>query len=292
MKTLSFILIVIACIFWGTSPLFVDYLAPLGFSSLQMTALRAAVSVIVMAIYILIKDKSLFKVKPLELLLFSLSGVAFLCTATFYFQSMQMTSSATAVVLMYTAPILVMVFSVLFFGERMTRLKFISIAAMLVGCCLVAGIVGGMRFDALGIFFGALSGISYAAYTIITKLSIRRGSNPIPATFYAFLAAFIILIFISKPREMVVRISADAWPMLPWVLLFGAVTCILPYFLYNLGMREISAGTASSLAIIEPMAVTVTSAIFLSQTPDVFTVVGIILILGAVFLLGILEGRE
>ena len=38
----------------------------------------------------------------------------------------------------------------------------------------------------IGILIGALSGISYSAYNIITKISLKKGSNPISTTFYTF----------------------------------------------------------------------------------------------------------
>ena len=75
------------------------------------------------------------------------------------------------------------------------------------------------------------------------------------------------------------------------LILIGIVTCVSPYFLYTLAMRDLSAGTASSLGIIEPMAATVFSAIFLSEIPDVFQIIGILLILGATVLLSIAESR-
>ena len=202
------------------------------------------------------------------------------------FSSLQMTSSATAVVLMYTAPVIVMVYSVLFFGERMTKLKFVALVAMLIGCCLVAGVISGLKFNLLGIAFGALSGISYSAYNIITKISMSRGAHPVTATFYAFLCAEILSVFISKPAGIIENISGDVWRVLPMIFLFGIATCILPYFLYTVGIRDLPAGTATSLGIIEPMAATVLSAVFLNQMPDVFSIIGVVLILGVIALLG------
>lgn len=292
MKTRAFFLVILAGILWGSAPLFVVYLAPFGFSSIQMTAMRSVVTVLVMAIYILVRNVRLFSVKPVDLLIFAVSGISYVGAATLYYQSMQMTSSATAVVLMNTAPVIVMVYSVLFLGERMTGLKLVSVISMLLGCFLVSGIIGGFRFDAVGILLGALSGIVYSIYNIFTKISMRRGANPISATFYAFLSALVVSVFIANPPDIAKNIAADAPRILPTVLIFGIITCILPYFLYVVGMRELPAGTASSLAIVEPMSATVLSAIFLDQTPDVFTVIGLVLILGAVALLGKTEGSE
>lgn len=286
MKTRAFIFIVLAGIFWGTSGLFVHFLAPYGFTSIQMTAMRAAVSFIVMAVYVLIKNRSLFKAKPKEILLFLGSGISFLLTATFYFTSMQLSSVATAVVLMYTAPAIVMVYSVLFLGERLTKVKAISVAVMLIGCCLVSGVVGGMKFNALGILFGVLSGISYSAYNILTKIEMKKGSSPISTTLYNFLFSSVGAIAICNPASLFENFSSRPAFTVPVMIACGIVTCIAPYFLYTVAMKTLPAGTASALGIVEPMAATVFSIVVLHESLNVFSAIGIIMILGAVFLLG------
>ena len=285
MKTRALIFIILAGILWGTSPLFVGSLKVFGITSLQMTSVRSIVSALILGAFILIRDRSLFKVKPIDLLIFAACGLSYVGTATCYYQAMQMTSAATAVVLMYTAPIYVTVFSVLMLGERMTKLKLVSIITMFIGCILVAGIVGGFKTDLLGLLIGVFSGISYSAYNIITKIAMRRGSNPFSLTFYAFLFAAVISTAISDPVSLVGVVSDGPSYIIPLLIIFGAATCVSPYFLYTLAMRELSAGTASSLGIIEPMAATLFSAVFLSELPDVFQIIGILLILGATVLL-------
>jgi len=290
MKTRAFIFIVLAGIFWGTSGIFVHYLAPYGFSSIQMTAMRAAVSFLVMAIYVLIKNRGLFRVKPSEILFFLGSGLSFLATATFYFMSMQLTSVATSVVLMYTAPAIVMVYSVLFLGEKLTKLKGVAVAVMLLGCCLVSGVVGGMKFNALGIIFGVLSGISYSVYNILTKIEMKKGSSAISATLYNFLFAAIGAVAICNPINLYENFLNKPMFTVPVMIACGIVTCIAPYFLYTVAMKTLPAGTASALGIVEPMAATVFSVLILHESLNVFSAIGIILILGAVFLLGREDG--
>ena len=286
MKTRAFIFIVLAGIFWGTSGIFVHFLAPYGFSSIQMTAMRATVSFVVMAVYVVIKNRGLFFAKPKEILLFFGSGLSFLLTATFYYTSMQLSSVATAVVLMYTAPAIVMVYSVLFLGEKLTKLKAIAVAVMLIGCCLVSGIVGGMKFNALGILFGVLSGISYSVYNILTKIEMKKGSSAISATLYNFLFASVGAIAICNPINLFENFSNKPVFTIPMMIACGIVTCIAPYFLYTVAMKTLPAGTASALGIVEPMAATVFSVVVLHESLNVFSSIGIVLILGAVFLLG------
>lgn len=285
MKTKAFILIIIAGILWGTSGIFVNYLKPYGFSSIQMTSMRSIISVAVLAIYIAITNRKLFKVKPFDLLLFLLSGLSFFGTASCYYASMQMTSVSTAVILMYTAPVIVMIFSVAFLGEKFTKMKGVSTALMLIGCCLVSGVVGGLKFNALGIFIGAMSGVCYSAYNIITKIAMKRGANPVSTTFYTFLCAAIVSL-VSNPIDMISHFESNPAFTVPLAVLLGIVTCISPYFLYTLAMRDLPAGTASALGIIEPMAATVFSIILLDEKLSVYSIIGIVLILTAVFILG------
>ena len=73
---------------------------------------------------------------------------------------------------------------------------------------------------------------------------------------------------------------------MPLLIGMGICTCVIPYFLYALSMKELSAGTASALGIIEPMAATVYSVVLFREKLDAFSGAGIVLILASVFLLG------
>ena len=100
MKTKAFIYVIIAGIAWGTSGIFVHLLAPYGYTSLQMTALRGSVSFLCLSAYLLIRDRKMFCAKPRDLLLYVGIGASLFGTASCYFTSMQMTSISTAVVLL------------------------------------------------------------------------------------------------------------------------------------------------------------------------------------------------
>jgi len=289
MKKKAFIYIIIAGILWGTSGLFANTLSEHGFSSLQMTAMRGLVSFLCMLIYVLIKDRALLRVKAIDLVFFLGNGIALFSTAFLYYTTMQMTSVATAVVLMYTMPIMVMIYSVIFFKERLTGMKICATAVMFIGCCLVSGIVGGFKANVWGILLGLLSGITYSVYSILTKIEFRRGAHPVTTSLYGFGFMSIIALSICKPVEIIERtVSPKIFILL---IGLGVVTFVIPYFLYTLSLKYLPAGTASALSIVEPMAATVFGMIFLREIPDAFAGVGIVLIILAVFLLGIAENE-
>ena len=285
MKRTAFFLIILAGVLWGTSGIFVHLLVPYGFSSAQMTFFRALVSALSILVCILLKRRSLLRVRADLLLLYAASGLGFFGTATGYFYSMQATSVSTAVMLMYTAPILVMLFSVLFFGEKLTVKKGVCVLAMFGGCILVSGGIGGLRFDLFGICIGLLSGISYSAYNILTKAAMRRGGDPTAATFYCFAFATGIAFFTCDPASLPARIALAPTQTTLLLLALGIFTCVLPYLLYSLSLKTLPAGTASALAIVEPMSATIFSVVLFHEPLDLSATVGILLILGAVTLL-------
>ena len=291
MKTRAFIYIIVAGILWGTSGIFVHLLSPYGFSSFQMTAVRGLISFIGMAVYASLSDTRLFKCRIKDFLFFVPIGATLFGTAALYYTSMTMTSVSTAVVLMYMAPVYVMIFSVIFLGENFSSLKAISVLAMLIGCCLVSGIIGGLAFDLIGILLGVLAGVSYATYNVVTKIALKKGINAVTATVYSFMIMAIIAISVSKPHQIVIKAIENPLPTIPLLIGLGVVTFVIPYFLYTLAMRDLPAGTAASLGIVEPMAATVFSILFLGEELSWLSAIGIVLILLAVFALGKAEGN-
>ena len=285
----SLFYIILAGLLWGTSAIFVKVLAPYGFTPFQMTAVRGLVSFICTAGFALIFNRKLFKVKPKNLIFFVGIGATLFLTASCYYTAMQMTSVSTAVVLMYTSPLYVTVFSAIFLGERLSPLKIGAIALMLVGCALVSGVVGGLRFDLVGILIGILSGLTYASYNIITKITLRIGSNPVSTNVYSFLFMSIIAFFFAEPAKLIESAAAEPLASIPLLIGLGVCTFVLPYLLYTSSMKTLSAGSASALAIVEPMAATLYGIIIFGEIPDVFSIVGIVLILTAVVLIGIAE---
>lgn len=260
------------------------WLNPYGFDSLQVTAVRGVVSFLCMLLYVVCGNVRLLKAKPSDLLMYLGSGAALFGTSAFYYMSMQASSIATGVVLMYTAPVYVMIVSVLFFGEKLSRLKVLAVAFMLIGCCLVAGVFGGAEINAPGVFFGILSGISYAAYNLFTKWELRRGCSSTTASLYNFLVVAIIGLCLSNPTVLVDYAAIKPTVTVPLLIGVGIMTCFVPYILYSTALKSLPAGTASALAIVEPMSATLFG-LALGESLTTWSAVGIVLILLSVLLL-------
>ncbi len=285
MKKKALLFIIIAGVMWGTSGLFSHAFGLYGYTALQKTAVRGTVAFLCMLTFVAIRHRAAFRIKLADLWLYVGIGVTLFGAAAAYYASMVLTSEATAVVLMYTSPIYVLIFSVLFFGERLTPLKLAGVGGMLLGCCFVSGVFEGFSGDLGGILLGLLAGVSYGAYNILTKIALRRSCAPMSTTLYGFAGMAILAVCTCTPTEIFPKMMREPAVLIPLSVALGVVTYVVPYFLYTLALRELPAGTASALGIMEPMSATLFAIFLLDADVTVLSVLGILLILGCVLLL-------
>ena len=290
MKKRAILYIAIAGILWGSSGIFFNLLRPFGFTPLHMTAMRGGVAGIVMPLYLLITNRKLFRAPWKEVPLFLGSGLMMYGAAACYYAAIDASSVSTAVILMYTSPVFVLIYSVLFLREKLTVVKGLAVALVVVGCALVSGITGGMDLSFWGVVLGFGAAITYSAYNVFTKYAMLRKNNSLTATAYAFMVMGIMAVSTCNPGELVAITATDPVVIIPLILGIGLCTCVGPYFLYTLAMRELPAGTASALGIVEPLAATIFSVVLFHEVLSVPAIIGIVLVLGAVVMLS--KGEE
>lgn len=285
-KQQAFAIIVLSSFLFATQGIFFRNLTPMGFTPIQLTAVRGVVSTVGLSLFVLLTNRKLFRASPKELMLFIPAGVfMFLCAFTYY-MALSYTTIATATVLMYSSPIYVLLFSVLFLKEKLTVLKMVAVTVMLVGMALVSGIAGGMDFDLMGVIYAVLAGVLYAAYNIVAKIEMRRGSDPITAMIYCFLVMGVLAsIFADVPGMISIAAAGPTWQILLLLLGMGLVTCGLPYLMYTMSLKDIPAGTASALGLLEPMAAIIYSMVFFGEPLTLPLAIGVVLILGAVLMI-------
>lgn len=285
MRKISVLLVIIAGSLWGTSGIFATNLRRLGFDSLQMALMRNVVSAVCLWIYCFSKHRDCIRVSPKKLVLFVLSGLGLYGTGAFYYAAMKAASISVAVVLMYLAPVIVMVYSAMFMGEKFTMRKLLAVVGALVGTALVTGAIGGVKLSLYGIALGLMSGISYSLYNICVKYEMKRGDQPLIAAAFCFLVAAVVSVALGKPVDTFSKICINFNEVIPWALSVGVVTSVVPYIVYTYAMKHLDAGVATTLGSVEPMVATVISVALYGEIISLNSYLGIFLILASVVLL-------
>ena len=286
------LLIFLSGCLWGTMGYFRRKMDVMGFSSQGVVFSRCAMAALMFAALLLIKDRSQFKVKLKDFPLFIGSGIVSLFFFSFsYFQAMQLMSLSAAAILLYTAPIFVMLMAALFFDERITGRKLLAIVLCFGGCCLVSGIAGGIKLTGAGLGYGLCAGFGYALYSIFGKLAMKRGYGSMTVNFWSCLLAALAA-GIAGGFSAPAGIIFSSLSSFGFTALTALVTTFLPYLLYTEGLSGTEAGTASVVASIEPVVATVIGAAVFSEHLTVPAVAGMVMVLAAIVLLSVKDSRE
>ena len=282
------LLIILAGCFWGSMGIFVRRLSSYGFTSVQIVSIRVTLAALIFSGLLLARDRSGFRISLRDLPLFlGLGFGSILFFTVCYFTTITMMSLSIAAILLYTSPIWIMLMSVLFFREKLNRRKILALILAFAGCILVSGISGN-GITPVGLLVGLGSGIGYGLYSILGTVALRRYA-PFTVTTYTFLFAAAGSWMICNPGEMIQKFSAapDLILLLFFCILTALVTAVIPFGAYTLGLQTVEASKAGIIATIEPMVATLIGIVFFSEPLNIFSGLGILLILGAIILLNL-----
>ena len=275
---------------WGLIGLFSRPLTAAGLSALQVTFVRSVVVVVCMGLYLLVRDRSLLRVKARDLWIFLGTGlVSIVFFNVCYFTTIQRTTLAAASILLYTAPCFVLLMSAAFFRERITAQKLAALALAFGGCVLVSGIARG-GITPTGLLTGVGAGFGYATYSIFGKVALKK-YHTFTVIFYTFVVSTVCLApFVHIPQGAAVVTGSGRTIAL--ALGLGLVSTFMPYICYTGGLERVEAGKASVLAFAEPLVATMAGVIVFHEKLTVQSAAGICLIFAAIVLLNVPLGGK
>lgn len=286
-KKLAVLSVLLAGTLWGCIGFFVRRYEAAGLDSMQTAALRITLAAIIFAMFVLIYKPKLYKIKLKDIWCFLGTGIVSVGVFTFcYFKSIELSSLSVAAVLLYTAPAFVMLFSLIFFKEKMTVMKGVSLIFAVLGCAMTTGVIGGdINVTLAGLLFGLGSGVCYALYSIFSRFALDRGYQPFTITLYTFFFAAVFSLVMCDVRP-VIGVMTESVESAGFAVLFALVSCVLPYVFYTLGLKHISSSTASIIATVEPVVATVIGAWYFGEAIGVpFGYIGVALVFLSVVLI-------
>lgn len=199
-------------------------------------------------------------------------AVAYAGTVVLFVIANKLTTAANAILLQYTAPIYVALFSPWLLGERADRRDWLTMAIMLGGMALF--FMDELNFAGyLGNTIALISGLCFAGLTLFLRR--QKNGSALPSLLLGNLLAGAIglpFMFQSLPD-----LSSAVG-----LLLMGVVQLGLPYILYALALRHVRAVEGILIPMIEPVLNPVWVFLMMGEQPSAWAMVGGALILGAV----------
>ena len=198
-----------------------------------------------------------------------------------YYLAIQRTNVATAIILQYTAPVWVLVYTVARGVQKPTLQRIAAVGLALTGIVLMIGIFssGGLRLDAVGVMAALAAAFSFAFYNVGGH-SILRRYDRWTVLLYVILSASLFWIIVNPPWKVAAaHYSGGQWLFL---LLFSLISVLAPFSFYFAGLQHLEPTRAIVVSCLEPVFSIVIAAVALGELMRPLQMVGIVLVLVAI----------
>ena len=198
-------------------------------------------------------------------------------------------SSGLATALVYTDPIWCTIIGLLFLGDKFSLKQTSSIILATVGVMMMTGVfTEDGTFSALGLFWGLMSGLSYALYLIfVPRLNLKRIPS-LKLTFYVFFIGMILLAAYNITTEGRIETVPDTECWIN-IILLGLIPTALSNICVTMSLRLIDSTIVAILGAFEPLTAMVIGILVLGDPWSLLSLSGAALILLAVAILTILS---
>lgn len=261
---------------WPVPPLGVE-VAPTALASA-----RALAAFLIALGYLASARRRDLRVRPRDLLFLAAFGVVLALVHFTYFQTISLTDVATAILLEYLAPVLVLVLSVLFLGERFTWSLPVGVALSVSGCALVVGALGGagLVVSPAGIAWGLASAFFFGMYSLLGRVAATR-FRPWTLLVYGLGAASVFWMAALGGPKSTFAVMADP-ATLAAVTFLAIVSTLVPFGAFLKALHYIDPTRATVTATLEPAIAGVAAFALFGEALSVTQMLGALLVLAAI----------
>jgi drug/metabolite transporter (DMT)-like permease len=224
-----------------------------------------------------------------QIFLIGVLGVA--ASNYFYYLAIQKTNVATAIIVQYTAPVWVLLYTVARGQQRPTLQRVAAVALALTGIALVIGLFGSgrLRLDTIGVLAALLAAFSFAFYNIGGHNILARRDRWI-VLLYTTASASLFWLLINPPWKVAAgHYSGQQWLFL---LLFSLVSVLAPFSFYFAGLQHLEPTGAVVVSCLEPVFSILIAALALGEVLRPLQVLGIVIVLAAIIVVQLPDRRS
>lgn len=263
-----------------------------GIDATRLSQIRVTGAFLVLLVFALFLVRDQLKVKRPELLPIISYGIIGVALVQFlYFVAIERMPIGVALVIEYTAPVLVALWAR--FGEKepVKKRVWLALALTLFGLSLVTNIWNGFTLDSIGFIAAALAAVSLAIYFITgEKLVQKRSALAIVTLAFGASTIFWAIILpwwnfdtdifsgqVSFPENSANMVSISL--MMLWMIVMGTIA---PFFLSFVALSHLKARTVAIVGTLEPVFASAVAFFVLNESLLAIQLLG-----GAVVIVGV-----
>ena len=265
-----------------------------GLSALRLTELRCAGAAAGLGLILLVVAPHRLRIARREVPLLAAYGVAGVAlTQFFYFVAITRMPVSIALLLEYTAPVMVALWARFVFKEPVRNRVWAALGLAIAGLALVAEVWQGSTLDGLGVAAALAAGVALATYYLLGEHSADH-RDPLSTTFWAFVFASLLWAVVQPwwsfpyadttgSTGLLGNLASISLPL--WVLMTSMVVLgtIAPFVLVLSGLHHLPATRVGMIGMLEPVLAGVVAWAWLGEALSPVQLVG-----GGVVLAGII----
>ena len=214
--------------------------------------------------------------------IFLVSGIFFALDLICWHWSIKLTTVSKATFLSNLAPIVVIIFSLIFLKERFSKFFYLAVLLSMVGMLMLLG--ESFKFNKsqfIGDLLGVLTAVWYGSY-IVTISQLRKKYNSTSIMFLSGIVTAIILLIISILFEQ--SLIPQSLFTITIIFLLGFICQFMGQSFITYSLAYLSASLSSLCLLIQPIAATVLAYFFFQEKLTTIQFFGSALILIGIYI--------
>ncbi|CCI86006.1 DMT family transporter [Lactobacillus pasteurii] len=201
---------------------------------------------------------------------------------TFYY-SIQTGNASTATILQYLSPLFIVLGGVVFYRHRPMRTDVLAFVIALIGVllCITKGDLTHLAVPMVSLLWGIGSGITAALYVVLPQKASKE-NPPILVLGWGTMIAGIFFNFLNPMWVNVPKITPTLVGSVATVIMLGT---IVPFGLLLHASCMAPSDVVSIMDALQPITTTLLSVIFFKLDIGAIEILGIVLVLGAIYIL-------
>jgi len=223
----------------------------------------------------------------LEIFLVGFFGV--FINITFFFLGLGKTESINVPIIASSGPVFIYFFSILFLKEKPKLKVFLGMLFALIGVFLI--ILSPILLDGKKIYLGEIEGNFFIVLATLGSVfqtlfgkDLLKKVNPYFVSAFSFLSSSLLFLFF-VPNELrnwsFSQLNIAGWIGIIYGVFFSSAAA---YFLYYYGLSKIDAQEVGLFTYIDPIAAVIIAAPLLHEYPNIYYLIGSVLIFGGIYL--------
>jgi drug/metabolite transporter (DMT)-like permease len=260
----------------------------------QLVLFRASITALMAGIVLLFTNRKAFKVtmKELPVLVFyGIFGIALMQWS--YSNAVSLLPISVALLIEYTAIVIVPLVSLLLFKEKVRPRLWFGIAAVLVGLAIVSNLWNS-NLNPIGVAWAFMAAVCLSIYFLIGEHTQRK-RDAMSTLFYTFAVAsvFWAIMNLINPAKMIdinlvfnlggnlSGISMPVWAGLLWIGIMGS---FIPMLLDYIALGNLSATAVGVIATAETVFATIFAWAWLNESMTTLEVIGGLIVVAGIIL--------